>query len=295
MQFITLRNNIPNAPPVIEGALNRFEKALHSAFTSRDRKLGTNITKLQENALCYFQNHPEHIILLANKNLGPCVMNRSDYVKQVLLQHLSDTSSYERISESAEKAYLKGSIDEFIECIKSPGCQLEPSDFKYLLSACEADVDKIPTFYCSPKVHKMKFPTPLRPIAATIGIVLYHIGKWVAKTMKLASSKASTYLRDLNHLIEKLKSVGRIKPNDYLFTANAVAMHPNIDREEAIAAIIISFETNLVACDPNLPIKPLVRALHLLMRNNIFQFGSTCYRQKNGAAIGMPPASDLAT
>lgn len=31
------------------------------------------------------------------------------------------------------------------------------------------------------------------------------------------------------------------------------------------------------------------------MRNNAFKFGNTFYRQKNGVAIGVPPASDMAT
>ena len=62
--------------------------------------------------------------------------------------------------------------------------------------------------------------------------------------MKLASSKVSTYLRDLNHFIKILESTGEIEPDEFIFTADAVAMCPNIDREEAIAALIISFETN---------------------------------------------------
>lgn len=57
-------------------------------------------------------------MLLTDKNLGPCVMNRSDYVKQVLEEHLSNKESCERIPERVAKEYLKGSIEEFFEFIK---------------------------------------------------------------------------------------------------------------------------------------------------------------------------------
>ena len=125
--------------------------------------------------------------------------------------------------------------------------------------------------------------------------MLYILGKWATKVLKPASSKVSTYLRDSNHLIEMIESAGEIEEDEFIFAADTVAMCPNIDRDEAIAALIISFETNLVAYNKNLPIKLLVKALQLLKRNNVFRFGNTFYRQRNGAAIGMPPASDMVT
>ena len=69
------------------------------------------------------------------------------------------------------------------------------------------------------------------------------------------------YLRDLDYFIEMLKSVGKVGEDNYLFTADIVAINPNIDREEALVALIISFKTNLVQYNPNLPIKLLVRVL----------------------------------
>ena len=74
----TNNQNIPNAPPTIEGALKRFEKALVHSFKLRQNNNSTNLTKLQENVLHYFRMHDEFIILSADKNLGPCVMNREE-------------------------------------------------------------------------------------------------------------------------------------------------------------------------------------------------------------------------
>ena len=80
-----------------------------------------------------------------------------------------------------------------------------------------------------------------------------------------------------------------------LFNAtDAISMYPNIDTDERLAAFLISYETKIVKYTKNVTIKQLIRALHVLMKHNVFRFGTTYYRQKDGAAIGVPPATDWA-
>ena len=69
-------------------------------------------------------------------------------------------------------------------------------------------------------------------------------------------------------------------------------MYPNIDTKEGLAALLISYETKLIKYAKNIPIKKLIISLHLLMKHNVFRFGTTYYRQKDGTAIGAPPATD---
>ena len=64
----TNNQNIPNAPPTIEGALKRFEKALMNSFKLRQNNNNTNLTKLQENVLHYFRMHDELVILRRQKS-----------------------------------------------------------------------------------------------------------------------------------------------------------------------------------------------------------------------------------
>ena len=72
-------------------------------------------------------------------------------------------------------------------------------------------------------------------------------------------------------------------------------MFPNIDIEEELAALIISYETKLIKHAKNVPRKKLIRSLNLLMKNNVFRFGRTYYRQKDGTAIVALPATDWET
>ena len=41
------------------------------------------------------------------------------------------------------------------------------------------------------------------------------------------------------------------------------------------------------------PVKALVAALSLVMKNNVFTFGDTTWKQRSGTAMGTPPAPPL--
>ena len=135
---------------------------------------------------------------------------------------------------------MDNNINEFLEFIKKPGYYINKNYCKYLQAALDK-YDGIATFYCMPKVHKNKIPVPLRTVVATLNTPINVIGKLVSLWLKLISKQVSTFIRDSDHLIRKLHQLGEIKSNDFLFTAYAVAMCPNIDTEEGIAAILISF------------------------------------------------------
>ena len=185
------------------------------------------MTKLQQNALHYFKNHPEHIILQTDKNLGPCVMNRDDRISQCMKQHLSNEKCYRRISEDTARTCIDESMEEFIKFVERPGFEIGKKDLQYLKEAAETWTG-MSTFYCLPKVHKKKTPILLRPAVATIGAPLCALGKWTAKIMKPITKQISTCIRDSDEFMQKLKGLGQVGHNEYFFTSDAVAMHPNI-------------------------------------------------------------------
>ena len=70
-------------------------------------------------------------------------------------------------------------------------------------------------------------------------------------------------------------------------------MYTNIDTDAALKALetFLTINTHLF---PNLPVAPLVEALSLLVRHNVFQFGDTFWKQLTGTAMGSPPAPTYA-
>ena len=117
------------------------------------------------------------------------------------------------------------------------------------MQAALARYDGIETFYCMPKMLKNKIPVPLWPFVATINTPMYAIGKLIALWLKPITKKVSAFIRESYYLTQKPHQLGKIKSDDYLFTADAVSMHKNIDTEENIAAILLSFELNIVKYD----------------------------------------------
>lgn len=59
----------------------------------------TNITKLQQQLNLLHDN--EHFIVLnANKNLGPCIIEHQQYIKNVLHEHLQNGETYMQLNET---------------------------------------------------------------------------------------------------------------------------------------------------------------------------------------------------
>ena len=54
------------------------------------------------------------MIFLTDKNLGPCVMNRYEYIDQILKQYLSNKNSYKCISKKVAREDLYESIEVFL-------------------------------------------------------------------------------------------------------------------------------------------------------------------------------------
>ena len=130
--FKSTSNDMPNAPSEIEGSMIFFEKTLHTSVLSNTTFNTNNATKLQENTLNHFQSHLEHVILYADRNLGPFVMSSEWYIHQRMAQHLSNEKHYEMIDESVSQECMDKRMGEFLHCIKHPNLKLQCECFKHL-------------------------------------------------------------------------------------------------------------------------------------------------------------------
>lgn len=72
------------------------------------------------------------------------------------------------------------------------------------------------------------------------------------------------------------------------FTADAVSMYTNIDTDHALL-VISNFLRSSHFCR-DIAADPIIRALEIIMRNNMFKFGDTHWLQITGTAMGTPPA-----
>ena len=80
-------------PPIaLEERLSRFSSALNELFKTRKGK--TNLLPHQHRALRTLQQQQMFLIVLCDKNLGPTIIERHDYLKIAMRDHLSDTTTY---------------------------------------------------------------------------------------------------------------------------------------------------------------------------------------------------------
>jgi len=102
--YVKLKNwNPPPARPITEDKLTLFEKTSKEAIRLNNLQpyAFSNLTPNQKITLNKFKQSEEFIILPTDKNLGPAIMNRDLYIKQVLREHLTTPAYLQLTSEKA--------------------------------------------------------------------------------------------------------------------------------------------------------------------------------------------------
>jgi hypothetical protein len=105
-----------------------------------------------------------------------------------------------------------------------------------------------------------------------------------------------TFVRDLAHLISELTRnfPYGLPPGAKLFSVDAVGMYSNIDTPHGIEVLttwLTEFSDDL---PEGMPIDFIINSLTEVMKNNIFQFGDTAWRQLRGCAMGTSTAVNYA-
>ena len=65
-------------------------------------------------------------------------------------------------------------------------------------------------------------------------------------------------------------------------------MYPNINAEEGLTFLTLASNNLIFKVQPNWPRREIISAMQLSLRFNVFQFGDTYYRQKEGGVMGSP-------
>ena len=79
-------------PVVLDKRLENFSKQLNKLFKKRIGK--TNLLSYQSHALKTLQQQQDFLICPCDKNLGPAIIERDDYIKIAMRDHLLDGRTY---------------------------------------------------------------------------------------------------------------------------------------------------------------------------------------------------------
>jgi hypothetical protein len=276
-------------PPEFKARVSQFLRELKPKFISR--RVTPNLTRLQAKLLRNLKDSPDFIIFPTDKNLGPAILERSEYINRALADHLEDPQTYKQLQEreaTAAIASLAQTVESFFE---EHNKSLTKLDQTYLYRSLDV-VDPFPHFYITAKVHKTPWKT--RPIVSTSGSILHGLGKWIDRRLQPVCRSLPTYLKSSYELKTQLSSLSFDTQRVSFFTADAVSMYTNIDTDHALQVISAFLRTHPL-CQNIYNIESVNRGLAILMRNNLFKFGNTYWLQLEGTAMGTPPACMYAT
>jgi hypothetical protein len=278
--------DINELPREFRARVNYFLKKLEAQFQSK--RASSNLTLHQERLLKTLRKSDDFIVLPSDKNLGPCIIERCNYIKAALA-HLSDPDTYEELEkDEALQAIrtLRNNIMEFLTTFKD---HFTKEDNTFLWRSLEV-ADHFSYFYITAKVHKK--PWKPRPITSTAGSITHGLGRWVDQELKPLVHQLPSYIRSSTHLLERLKATNFDPSNVSFFSCDAVSMYTNIDTNHALETLYPFLCTSPLcsAC----PADAIIAALEILMRQNVFKFGDTFWKQNTGTAMGTPPGANYA-
>ena len=168
---------------------------------------------------------------------------------------------------------------------------LTKNERKFLRTHLRTNKTPFPVFYLTMKVHKTPWTT--RPIVSCSGSLLHSLGVWVDRKLQSVARSQRSYLKS-SHQLKKLLIHITLPPNAVLFTADAVSMYTNIDTCQALREIATYLRRHQAEFI-NVPVDAVISALRLVIQYNVFRFGDTYWHQRQGTAMGTPPAVAYAT
>lgn len=284
-----MRMHVPSKwiPPIpmprqLVQRLDTFDNALEHEVTPQ--RCRSNLRPHQRLALKRIQDSPDLLVVQCDKNLGPAVIERTRYIHFAHRDHLSDNRTYQRLSSAQVISFEQRIERAFDKWLTKFSQNLNPFEKKFLRHHRMHYQHAFSTFYITFKVHKS--PLKTRPIVSTSGTLLYALGIYIDDKLQKAAQLQRSYFKDTFALRRELANL-HLPPNALLFTADATSMYTNIPTVRALRLIGEYLTRKQFA---GIPVTCVMKALKIVMKNNVFKFGDTYWLQKTGTAMGTPPA-----
>ena len=87
--------------------------------------------------------------------------------------------------------------------------------------------------------------------------------------------KGLSYIRDSQHFLEKIKTIGSVPKNAVLATVDVVGLYPNIPHQAGLKALKEALKKRDIK---KIPTEDLVKMTEFVLNNNIFEFNSKVYQ-----------------
>ena len=275
--------------PSVVTHTDNFLQEVGSLF--RQKQCTPNLSFSQLHLLKYLRKKQDFVVVKADKNLGPCILESDQYIQYALTDHLNCRNTYKKLSLDSATKHMEIVHKKIRSFLYKHRKNLPSNDLKYIRRKTKECTDYFPKLYLLMKVHKK--PLKTRPVVSCSGSLLHPLGVWLDTALQPITTTLTSFIASSYDLKEALAMMPGLPPGAQLFTADAVSMYTNIDTTYALRSIenFLHSQTQY----KHLPIPAILDALELIMTNNVFQFGDCYFHQKSGTAMGTPPACCYAT
>ena len=137
-------------------------------------------------------------------------------------KHLGDRNVYKPLTESEAQQQIAITIYKMNILLTKYKEDITPAEWVYIHEVLYQFKDKIAIFRMSGKVHTSPWKT--RPIVCCVGTSMNCLSKWLDHWLQQLKPFISTYIKDSAQLLARIKLLGKIFPNSWLFTAYAASM-----------------------------------------------------------------------
>jgi hypothetical protein len=290
--------NPRDIPKEIQHRIGKFVHFTKALFTQR--QVTINLLDSQSLAIRTLRASQLHVFK-TDKNLGPAVIERSEYIRRALVDHLYDQYTYRQLTKD-EALSLISTIElqllDFERVHFPPWLThrdaISKAHYKFLRrSRIQGSTQPFGHFYLLAKIHKS--PCKTRPIISCSGSLLHGLGRWVDNELQRICKHLPFALQSSAVLVQELLELGPLPLAARFFTCDASSMYTNIDTEHALEVIGNWLHESPIPKLEQVNVTALLMGLRLVMSFNVFCFGDSYWHQLTGTAMGTPPAPMYAT
>ena len=120
-----------------------------------------------------------------DKNLGPAIIEKDEYIKLIIRDHLSDSTTYSRLTGTEITLHARRIKLVLQKWLKTHRKSITLNEKRFIEHHLNHNEEPFAAFYATMKVHKS--PLKTRPIVSCSGSLLEAIG---AKTALFTSSSS---------------------------------------------------------------------------------------------------------
>ena len=170
----------------------------------RTRRGPSNLLRYQRMLLRTFRKHQEFIVVPTDKNLGPTIMERAQYIRRIQADHLSDLHTYRRLSKQEANDAISATHTAILALLDDQYSSFLDADSTFIRRSLDVS-EPLSAFYALIKIHKD--PIVTRPIISQSGSILHGLGRWTDQQLQPFCRKLSSYINSSFALIVHLKNL----------------------------------------------------------------------------------------